>query len=249
VPTERLVQISSWSYSRAQTYTQCPRRAKYLYIDKLKEPEQKSPALAHGTRVHALAAAWVSKQLPDFTAWDGRELLQYKPELERAIKARTIPAELERFKIEFARLVKLKAQCEEMWNLDKDWNILARDWSPNTWLRIKVDAHFIQKGAAEVIDYKTGKFNPDHAQQRSIYAIGALMFYPDAKSVKVSHWYLDQGIEKNDTWQAGDLDWLKEDWEKRTTAMLNDTTFAPRPSPDACRYCAFQKARGGPCSF
>jgi PD-(D/E)XK nuclease superfamily len=250
VLTEKLVQIESWSFSRKQTYDQCPARARYLYIDKLKEPDTKSPALLHGTRVHALAAAWITRRLPDFTAWDGKELAQFRPELERVIKMKTVPEELTRFEQEFVRLRKLKARCEEMWNLNRDWEIIpGKAWSPHVWLRIKVDVHLIEKGRVEIHDWKTGKFKPDHAEQRSVYAIGALKFYPEARSVVVYHNYLDQGIEKHDEWAAGDLEQLRKEWETKTTALLNDTSFVATPSPDACRWCAFKKSLGGPCIY
>jgi ATP-dependent exoDNAse (exonuclease V) beta subunit len=250
MPTAKLVQIESWSFSRKQNYDQCPRRAKFLYVDKLREPDAKSPALAKGTRVHALAAAWVTKRLPDFDAWDGKELLQYKAELEKVIRSKTIPLELARFEEEFRVLIKAKARCEEMWNLGRDWRIIpGKDYNPNVWLRVKVDSHYIQKGRAVVHDYKTGKYKPDHAQQREIYAIAALEFYPDAESVTVYHDYLDQGVEMHDAWDARDLSKLKVAWERRTAAMLKDTTFEARPSPDNCRWCTFKKSLGGPCEF
>src|ERR1700690_4106646 len=177
MPTPKLATIDSWSYSRLQCYEECPAKAKFRILDKIPEPGDKSPALAHGTRVHALAAAWVTKKLPDFNAWDGKELKQYEDELKAVIKSKAIPEELARFKDEFAALVKAKARCEEMWNLDRRWSLLGAGWSPRTWLRIKVDAHYIdKKKVVHIIDHKTGKLNPEHAQQRSIYAIGGLLF-------------------------------------------------------------------------
>lgn len=249
-PTVKLAQIESWSYSRAETYNACPLRARFLYVDKLKEPDGKSPALAHGTRVHALAAAWVTKKLPDFAAWDGKELLQHKPELEQVIKQKKIPVELARFEKEFARLIKSRARCEEMWCLDRQWDLIpGTGWSPHVWLRIKVDAHFIDKdGVVYIIDYKTGKNKHTHAEQRSIYAIGAGAFYPDCRTVHAYHWYLDQGVEEGGTWEAAELEGLKREWGRKTAALLSDTSFVPTPSPDSCRWCSFKKSAGGPCT-
>src|SRR5580698_2242362 len=147
MPTAKLFNIEAWSFSRVQTYNTCPLRAKYLYIDKRKEPEGKSPALAHGTRIHAIAAAWITRKLPDFNAWDGKELKQYETELKAVIKMKEVPRELETFAEELRRLRRLKARCEEMWTLDRQWRLIeGTDWSPHAWLRIKVDVHFIEKG-------------------------------------------------------------------------------------------------------
>jgi|HubBroStandDraft_4_1064222.scaffolds.fasta_scaffold00021_103 RecB family exonuclease len=248
MPTAKLVQIESWSYSKVQVYETCPRQAKHKYIDKLPEPGEKSPALQHGTRVHALAAAWVTKKLPDFTAWDGKELLQYKDELERVIKSKKIPEELERFEKEFRVLIKAKAQCEEMWNFDRQWNLMGKAYNPRIWLRVKVDSHFIDaKKIVHIIDYKTGKEKADHAEQRSIYALAAFVYYPDALGCTAQHWYLDAGVMTPGAWDAKALETLKKEWGKKTTALLSDTSFRATPSPSACRWCAFRKDRGGPC--
>lgn len=219
-------------------------------IDKLKEPDEKSPALQHGTRVHALAAAWVTKRLPDFTAWDGKEMLQYKTELAATIKSKKIPEELWRFEEEFAVLIKNKAQCEEMWNLDRQYEIVeGKAYNPRVVLRIKVDARYIdKKGTLYIVDHKTGKFNAEHALQRSLYALGGLIMYPDAKAVIANHWYLDAGTDAPERWAADQLPALKKFWADKTTAMLNDTSFAPNPT-DKCKWCFCSKARGGPCVY
>jgi hypothetical protein len=219
-------------------------------VDKLKEPDGKSPALIHGARVHAIAAAWITRTLPDFTAWDGKDLLPFKAELEKVVKMKQVPLELERFTEEVTRLRKLKARCEEMWCLDRQWRLIeGAGWSPHVWLRVKVDCHIISKdGCVEIYDWKTGKFNPEHAEQRSLYAIGGLVFYPDARRVTVVHGYLDQGIEKGSVWEAKDLEKLKAEWAKKTTAMLQDSSFVPTPSPNSCRWCSFKRSLGGPCT-
>ncbi len=102
MPVARLVNIKAWSYSRLQTYTQCPQKAKFQVIDKLKEPD--GAAGLKGTRVHALAAVWVTRCLP---ARD-KDNAAFYPELEALVRAKKIPVELETFEAEFAALRKNK---------------------------------------------------------------------------------------------------------------------------------------------
>lgn len=234
------------------TYTQCPQLARFRYVDKLKEPDQKSPALAHGTRVHALAAAWITKKLPDFNAWDGKELKQYEEELKRVIVAKVIPKELETFTEEFAVAIKAKAQCEEMWNFTNQWQVVeGSEWSPHIWLRVKVDAHWITGKTLCIRDHKTGRYNHEHAEQRSLYALAGLLYFPDVESCNVAHWYLDQGKEDpptGETWAASEVLKLKREWQGRITAMMNDRNYAPRQSPK-CKWCHFRKENGGPCEY
>jgi hypothetical protein len=260
VPKPRLVTIDAFSYSRLSTYTQCPRKAKYTAIDKLREPND-APALVNGNKVHFMANVWVTGRLPKFD----RESLQFKTVLEKTLadrKANKVPHELATFEEEFRGLQKLgnTAVVEDQWAFDREWNYLGpQGWfSKQAWLRIKVDLHYLKAmkvkrtlntTTANIVDYKTGKFNPEHGLQRSLYALGALLVYPDVANVTVAHWYLDAGREGGpEAWTREQLPALKEEWLRRTKAMLSDTTFAPNPT-DKCKWCWFRKANGGPCEF
>lgn len=248
-PRQQLVQIQAWSYSRFQNYETCPAKAKFLYVNKLKEPDSK--AGAKGTRVHAIAALIATGKLPPVS----RDTEQFMPELKLILKSKQFPTELETFKQEFKDLKGVKVMTESEWAFTQQWE--PTGWfDPDCWLRIKVDLHWLEitgkKSKTEthvkIRDHKTGKIHEDHKLQRSLYALGAFLVYPDALTVEAAHWYLDQGVEKKETWDASQLDALKKEWLLRTTAMLNDTTYAPRPG-DYCRYCHFRKENGGPCKF
>ena len=252
MPKPRLVQIEpiqAWSYSRYQKYELCPFQAKCLYVTKLREPD--SPSGLNGTRVHALAAMVTTGKLPP----PDRDNAQFMPELQRALKAKTLPTELETFSEEFKALKKATVFTEQEWAFTKDWAVTG--WfDRNAWLRIKVDAHYLEvkkkKALREtkvvIIDYKTGKIHEDHALQRSLYALGAFLMYPDAVEVEAAHWYLEQGHEDREAWHRNQLEALKTEWLKRTKAMLSDKTFAPRPGGH-CRYCHFRKGNNGPCQY
>lgn len=230
MPTPRLVQIQAWSYSRHADYNKCPALAKFKVIDRLREPD--SPAFAKGNKVHALCEQYVTGHIKD------------------------LPTELERFRQEFLALRNAKAICEENWGFDRNWQACAWDDWKKCWLRIKVDAHYLvakkkkklMKTTGHIIDFKTGREYESHEEQRKLYALGMFLMYPDVESVVVEHWYLDQGVERKEEFLLKDVDELKAYWLRETTAMLNDTTFAPRPG-DYCRFCHFRKANKGPCKF
>jgi RecB family exonuclease len=286
-PAAKLVQIQpiqAWSYSRYQTYSACPLKAKFLYIDKFKEPDSESGV--NGTRIHALAALVATGKLPP----PDRDSAQFLPELQQVLKSKKMPEELVSFKEEFKSLRKApNVQAEAQWAFDKDWNSLGpQGWFDmrRCWLRVKVDTHYLEvtkKGKLQstkviIVDYKSGKIHDDHAEQRSLYALGAFLMYPDAVAVDVSHWYFEvcgncklpkkhhyqkdgafvcstgargkykPGVEAAEQWTADQLDALKAEWTKRTNAMLKDTTFAPRPGQH-CGWCHFRKGNGGPCEY
>ena len=226
---QTLQRLGAWSYSRWDDYEKCPFLCKCKHVLRMKEPD--SPAMANGTIVHQLADQYVRGVLKKF------------------------PKELGDFQQESSTLITNKAQTEQEWAFDSAYSQVS--WfSKEAWLRIKVDAHYliqektgrngIVKTTVVIVDYKTGRNKAEHAQQRSLYALGGFVVYPDAVMVVAEHWYLASGEIESDEFLAKDLPKLQKQWEQRTRAMLNDTTFMPRPGA-YCRWCHFSKVKGGPC--
>lgn len=250
-PVRRIMKIAAWSYSRLSDYLQCPFKTKCKVIDKMKEPD--SPAGKNGTRIHVLAAAWATNKVP---ALD-RQTEEYRSEVTAMLKKGKVPEELAPFKKEFDALRKRQdIQVEAQWTFNVDWEITG--WfDKDAWLRIKVDLHYLvqeKKGkkvttGVVIRDHKTGKQRADHDLQRSLYALGAFLQYPDAEWVEASHWYLDPGLEGGpERWTRAQLPALQAEWLKRTHGLLNDTSFAPRPGA-YCQWCVASKAKGGPCRY
>lgn len=233
-------QFTAWSFSRWKDYQQCPALAKYKHIDKMKEPEH--PASARGNAVHEEADNYLKG------------------------KIKKLSSEFKHFKKDMARLLKLKATAEEQWAFTRDWDMTTWFNMDKAWLRIKVDSHYLEEKRAPkhantkgtqylvettvvIIDYKTGKIREqEHKGQRSLYALGAMVKYPDAQHVVVQHWYLDSGEMHEDTFEAADLDELKEYWVNQTVIMFRDKRFAPKPG-NHCRWCHFSKGKAGPCRY
>lgn len=222
MPIKATQQFTAWSYSRYNDYTKCPAYAKYSHLDKLPQPG--SIYLERGSLVHKSAENFATN------------------------KVKKLPEELKLFIDEFKDLRKRKLEIESQWAVDKNWK--KADWfAKNTWCRMVVDAaHTIDKTSFKVIDYKTGKVREENKKQLGLYALGAFSRYPHLQTVVTSLWYLDQGIEVEENFKSSQVPELKKFWIKETKAMLNDTTFAPRPN-DSCRYCHYRKDNGGRCKF
>lgn len=225
--------IEAVSYSRYTDHKKCPALAKFKHVDKRKEPEGK--ASAHGQEVHALAQKVAEG------------------------KIKTMPKDFKAFADRFKVLQRNNVLCEQEWAFDKNWKKV--DWfAKDVFLRVKMDAHYLQaeiravgrtkvnEDVVVVIDFKSGRIYDDHEEQRSLYALGAMLVYPTATRIITKHWYIDQGGEHITEFPATDLEKLKKDWLKKFKPMLNDTRFAPRPG-NYCRFCFFRKTNGGPCQF
>lgn len=238
--TLTLKKLTSWSFSRYTDYTTCPARAKYKHIDKLKEPP--SPAVERGRRIHTLCEQYV------------------KGELDK------LPPELQLFKEEFAKLrklyknKKLPMEVEENWAFTATWGPSQWDDWNGCWVRIKLDcAHCETPGVVVITDYKTGKMNDyntsAYAEQLELYALAALLRSTwEEVTVLPRLMYLDHGVvyppaNQQITYTKADLPRLLATWNQRVKPMLADTRFAPKPSANACRWCAFSASKGGPCKY
>ena len=222
--------ITAWSYSRYSTYEKCPLLAKLKFVDKLKEPE--NPAMERGKKAHEVLA--------DFMRGHGAE-------------RKSLPG-WESFGELFVGLRSLEPLVEQQWGFTDGW--AKTGWfDSDTWFRAVLDAAVVYvDNTADVVDYKTGKKSPTHAQQAELYAVSIMLRYPPVTNVTVRFWYLDikdGDREKNEEvfcFGQDDLDGLIQKWTDRVQPMLRDTTFAPRPG-NHCKRCHFSKSQAGPCRY
>lgn len=231
MPTKAVERITSWSFSRWETYRECPLKAKLKFIDRKKEPG--SAAMDEGSRVHALAESYV-----------------LNPKMK-------LPPELKLFKKEFADLRKRPVAVELTLAFKKDWSPTTYDDWGSCWLRIKIDAMYVEKKIVTLIDHKTGKAREVSKEQMELYALGAFLAVPDAEEARANLWYLNKGVihgadgeegQADSIYKRAQLPTLIKTWEDRVKPMMSDTRFAPRPG-QYCSYCHFRKSNGGPCRF
>lgn len=237
--------ITSWSYSRYMDYVQCPLKAKLKHVDKLKEPP--NDAMTRGSSIGRMAEEYLKGKLAK------------------------MPKELVKFKKDFQDGKKLVAKklvltvVEDTWAFAKDWSKSRWDDWKNCWLRVKLDWAYSKDGETmQVVDWKTGKFRPEdvekYTEQLQLYCLAGLLLHPHIKKVTAVLKYLDLGLTYPDSARAEqpisygreDIDDLVKLWEKRTKAMLSDTTFAPKPNR-FCAWCFFRKDNaangGGQCKY
>lgn len=231
-------QITAWSYSRYGCYTECPRKAKYKFVDKLPEPG--SSAMDRGSAMHAFAEELITGKM------SAKEDDKVKYEPFRAEFVKDILPSIKK-DVTVAKKGKPIAECE--WSFTTQWK--PTGWfSKDAWCRIKTDLVFMDKKELVIVDHKTGKRREEqHQAQLSLYALGGFIMYPTVDKIKTAVWYLDAGAPAlADSYTRDELPDIQNAWLDKTRAMLSDTLFAPRPS-NACRWCHFRKSNGGPCEF
>src|SRR6266404_530731 len=169
--------ITAWSYTRWKDYQQCPAKAKYKHVLKMKEPS--SQAMERGTAIHKMAEDFIKGELS------------------------TLPTELNKFSSSLGYLKEqyLGGFCkvEDSWAFKEDWTATTwDDWS-SAWLRIKMDCTFnVEDGVLRVIDWKTGKFREEECHmyllQLELYALGAFLTMPLIDTVIPKLAFIDYGI-------------------------------------------------------
>ena len=217
-------QITAWSYSRLTEYEGCPKKSYFKVIEKLKEPA--SEAMDRGAQVHK----------------DGENFLNHV--LEEVPESFKLLAQ----ELSEARMMGAKSELEVTFR--RDWS--ACGWfDEDAWLRLKIDMILVEDGVVRIVDFKTGKNRGGYEDQLELYALTALMIYPDCKDVSCELWFTDSGeiiATSKGTYGPKDLEKLKTKWEKRVAPMLNDTIFAPNPSA-LCKWCWFSQSKTGKCEY
>lgn len=220
--------INSWSISRWQVFEQCQYRAKLQWLDKIPDLQPKTAA-DRGSAIHLEGENYVLGKgvlthnlrhfAPDFTA------LKTHADAGRVI-------------------------CEEEWGFDRNWRPCAYK---TAWLRLKCDAVcHLTKQHAVVIDYKTGKrFGNEikHAIQLQLYAVCALIRYPDIEQVTCELWYLDQNELSSFVLHRKQLPKYLAIFDKKGRQFTETTKFKANPNIVTCKYCPYHPDRQGNCEF
>lgn len=221
--------INSWSFSRYQTFQECPYRAKLAWVDKIPD-EQPKVAADRGTAIHTLAEDFVRDDLTE------------------------LPAELAKYSDEFSALKRLysegKVSLEGEWGFTENWE--PTDYS-TAWLRVKLDAAaFMNKTHAAVIDHKTGKrFGNElkHGMQLQLYALTTLLRHPDLQKVTAELWYLDKDDYAFMTMTRRQLSRNLAYWDREGKRITTETQFKPRPNIVTCKWCPYHPAKQGDCKY
>ena len=228
--------IKSGSISRLTVFEGCPLRAKFAYVDKIKEPEGLvSQPLIRGNLIHEAAEHFVTGARSDQIA-ELRNFSEEFRELRRLFKAKQVV-------------------IEKMWCFNEGWNTVDSKDFENTWLRVKLDAAvFLDSETVVAIDYKSGKRYRNeikHANQCQLYQLAVFLRFPQVKRVITELWYtdLDELVSMKFTREQG-LRFLKG-FNDRLLTMTQEVVFKAKPTPWNCKWCPYRaKPEGtGDCEY
>lgn len=111
-------------------------------------------------------------------------------------------------------------------------------WAPDAWLRSKLDVLVIRGDMAVVMDWKTGKRNPDFFQMQ-IFAAQVFKHYPDVHKVKTVLTWLKDMKQDSEEYSRENINMAWTDIMqkiRRIHESLEHDNWPARPS-GLCRYC------------
>jgi len=226
--------VVDFSYSRVDTYAQCP--AKYFYSYIIKEPHQFNAPAVLGNIVHAV----LENVLDNDKTLDISEL---KNEYEKNIPIwdpdNLIPSDL----ISVGSTI-----IDDFYDqhIDKKFNIYEKEMSFNFILGIYKIIGFIDRvdilhNRIHITDYKTGKWEvaqKDVANnlQLGIYALAMHNIFPE-KEIYAELYYLRSGKKKGHLFTAEDIDLVKMNLLSSINNIIEDKNFLPTNNVRICSYC------------
>ena len=88
-----------------------------------------------------------------------------------------------------------------------------------------------------------------HAVQLQLYAVCALIRYPEVEQVTCELWYLDQNELASFVLHRRQLKKYLAIFDEKGRKFTDTTTFKPNPNVVTCRYCPYHADRQGDCEY
>ena len=220
--------IAQGSYSRLKTYAECPRKAQYKFLLKLKEPD--SMYASRGGELHKQAAEFLSSpdmELPP-SLWNVKNYLN--------ILRNEMHGDATTWNVEQQRAI--TSSGKETGGFDAD-----------VWYRVVMDVCVDFDDEGLIVDHKSGKvYDKEHEAQARDYAACGFNFYPSWEKVEVKFIYIDQSSATPYHFNRRDLPELMDGIERRMNAMSSDVKFEARKN-SKCKWCHYRNSNGGPCEI
>jgi putative RecB family exonuclease len=249
---EGVHRMPMYSYSRIETYKNCPQQFKLHYIDKIEVEEEGIEAFM-GSRVHeALEKLYTDIRMTKFPSLE--ELLAYYEDQWEKNWHDSIKIVRQEYRPEHYREVGRKAIAEyyEQHRPFDESRTIALEYKVNfpideageyTILGYIDRIAVARDGTYEIHDYKTSGRLPtqdeiDKDRQLALYQMAVAGMWPDVKKVDLVWHYMVFGKELRSRRTPRQLAGLKKEIMASIRTIEEDSDFRPKESA-LCDWCAY----------
>ena len=155
--------MRSWSYSRVNSFKQCPKKYYHLYIKK-DVVDKGNAATYYGNKVHKAAEHYIQ---------EGIELPRQYKFMQRTLDA--------------FNAIEGEKHCEIRFGVAKEDEMSAPTtfFAKDVWWRGIADLLIVNEARAFIVDYKTSKnMNYADTKQLDLLAGATFIHYPEVKKIK-----------------------------------------------------------------
>jgi len=205
----------AWSYSALDQFLQCPKQYAEIRVYKNFQ-DLNTEQRDWGNHVHKHMALALTQGMP-------------------------LPSDMNQWESVVAQFRKLKGElvaAEDQWAFTRD--LQECDWFSNSvWLRVIIDALWIDGAVAKVIDWKTGK-RRFGSHQLELFAAAVFARYPQVQEVRTMFVWLKSFQQDSETFKRSEVPKL---WNRflpdvrRLEYATHTATWIPKTSGLCSKHC------------
>lgn len=214
---------SPYSYSKIAVHQTCPKKFKYIYIDKIKKPWVETEALRKGRAVHSI--------------------LEHYPNVSNDKNAKKYSDVVNKF-LETPKAKQLlfrQSIREYRFALDSNLNECGY-WDKKALFRGSIDYICVIDDTLYLCDWKTGKAKEQRFQdfnQLLFYSIYFFITRPNVNKINIEYVYVEHdGTTNSILLERQYLDNYKKEFLESIVNIENDVSFKPNYSK-LCAFCDF----------
>lgn len=204
------------SWSRIQTFRQCPYKFKEQFITKTYPSDDNNPAFVKGIEVHKQVDTYIKTKQPAMLG-------------NVAKNAQRLIDTLHNMPGTFMGEIQVA--------VNDDWQQV--DWfDKNPLFRAIFDALYIDNNRAILIDWKTGKVQKYDEERGQLHLATAILFelHAELEQIKCSYNFLEHGQITDIIFSRKDHTANKASWELEALQINSEEEFAPKKNK-YCNWC------------
>lgn len=220
--------FAPYSFSKLNTFVNCPKRFEYKYVKKEKEGRCDRSALERGSAIHEMFEHHEKNKEPKQS--------KYTKDFKKALVSKSV----QNIK---KHLETPKNTCREVsFGLTPEFTPCDYN-SKDALFRGKIDLVYVHEGMLELIDYKTGKPKSQKYQsydQLLLYSIYFFQRYNTLQKLKVSYVYVDHDVVNSFVVDKT----IIHKWKHHFLEIVNDIETAKEFLPNhsrLCHWCPFEE--------